>query len=294
MDAIILFSHGSVLCGAARPLAEHAARLRDAGCAPIVEIGFLNYTAPSFAQAVDRCVAAGASRIGVVPFFLVPGRFVSADLPRCVEDARREHPRLAFEIAEPLGYSAALAEAVHDLAAGARPIAEARDLLPRDPVSCEGDPACPLYDTVDCPRHPGAAAFPNTTTPEIASTRSADALLLLAHGSPRETANEPILRVAAAVRRRGAYRVVQVGFLDCNRPTIPEAIDACVTQGVASVVAVPFFLHIGTHVAQDLPALLIDGERRHACLRIQLAQHIGVSPLVTDVLAQRAAEALAR
>ena len=231
MDAIILFSHGSVLCGAARPLAEHAARLRDAGCAPIVEIGFLNYTAPSFAQAVDRCVVAGASRIGVVPFFLVPGRFVSADLPRCVEAAHRVHPRLAFEIAEPLGYSSALAEAVHDLAAGAHPIAEARDLLPRDPVSCEGDPACPLYDTVDCPRHPGAAAFPNTTTPEIANTGSADALLLLAHGSPRETANEPILRVAAAVRRRGTYRVVQVGFLDCNRPTIPEAIDACAAQG---------------------------------------------------------------
>src|SRR5207253_2121682 len=40
MDALILFSHGSVLCGAGQALDEHAARLRERGDFGIVEIGY--------------------------------------------------------------------------------------------------------------------------------------------------------------------------------------------------------------------------------------------------------------
>jgi sirohydrochlorin cobaltochelatase len=104
LDAIILFSHGSLLCGSGQALSMHADRLRARGLAPIVEIGYLNYCEPLFAETVERCVAAGATRIVVTPYFLVPGYFVKVDLPRCVETARQAFPQVTFVVAEPIGF----------------------------------------------------------------------------------------------------------------------------------------------------------------------------------------------
>src|SRR5260221_7899267 len=96
MDAVILFSHGSVLCGAGEALNGHAERLQAAGIAPLVAVGYLNYSEPLFAATVASCVAAGATRILVAPYFLVPGYFVKVDLPKAVEAAQAQHPGLEF------------------------------------------------------------------------------------------------------------------------------------------------------------------------------------------------------
>ena len=80
----------------------HADRLRARGLAPIVEIGYLNYCEPLFAETVSRCVAAGATRIVVTPYFLVPGYFVKVDLPRCVETAQAAFPQAVQRQSRPL------------------------------------------------------------------------------------------------------------------------------------------------------------------------------------------------
>src|SRR5207237_10459289 len=72
-DGLILFSHGSVLCGAAETLREHAQRLADSGRWRRVEVGFLNYSEPRFAEAVRACARAAVRRIVVAPYFLIPG-----------------------------------------------------------------------------------------------------------------------------------------------------------------------------------------------------------------------------
>lgn len=114
------------------------------------------------------------------------------------------------------------------------------------------------------------------------------ALLLLAHGSPRPSANRDLLALADTIRQRGDFDFVQVGFLECNEPSIPDAIDACAASGADRIVAVPYFLHIGTHVAQDLPELLDAGRTRHPHVDFRLADYVGLSARVTDLLADRA------
>ena len=81
-DAIILFSHGSVLCGAGQNLLELARYMRERGNAPTVEPGYLNYSEPRFEETFRQCVAQGATRITIVPYFLVAGKFVKDDLPQ--------------------------------------------------------------------------------------------------------------------------------------------------------------------------------------------------------------------
>ncbi len=113
------------------------------------------------------------------------------------------------------------------------------------------------------------------------------ALLVMVHGSPRPVANEDMFRVLEVVKERRAFDIVEAGFMECNAPTIPDAIDACIAQGAQRVVAVPYFLHTGTHVADDLPTLLDEAKERHPGVEIAMGRYIGTSPTLTDILADR-------
>ncbi len=114
------------------------------------------------------------------------------------------------------------------------------------------------------------------------------ALLVLVHGSPRPVANGDMFRVVEEVKARGVFDHVQVGFMECNEPTIPDAVDACAATGAERIVAVPYFLHTGNHVADDLPTLLEEARERHPHIQFQMGRYIGMSPLLTDILAARA------
>ena len=118
-----------------------------------------------------------------------------------------------------------------------------------------------------------------------------DALVVLVHGSPRSIANADMFRVVEAMKTRpGAARfpIVEVGFMECNEPTIPEAIDRCVAAGATRVIAVPYFLHTGTHVCNDLPTLLEEAQARYPGVKFRMGDYIGLSPCVTDILRDRA------
>ena len=114
------------------------------------------------------------------------------------------------------------------------------------------------------------------------------ALLVLVHGSPRPAANKDMFRVVEEVKARGVFDLVQVGFMECNEPTIPEAVDACVAEGAEKVIAVPYFLHTGTHVADDLPTLLEEAHGRHPAVTFQMGRYLGISPRLTEILSARA------
>ena len=118
-------------------------------------------------------------------------------------------------------------------------------------------------------------------------------MLIMVHGSPRPVANTDMFRVAEVVRHRHAFPIVEVGFMECNEPTIPEAIARCVQNGADRVVAVPYFLHTGTHVCDDLPTLLEDARSRYPDVEFRMGDYIGLSPRVTDILAARTRSAVA-
>ena len=117
------------------------------------------------------------------------------------------------------------------------------------------------------------------------------ALLIMVHGSPKMSANDPVFRVADAIRARGVYPFVKIGFLECNEPSIPDAIAECVSRGVERIDAVPYFLHTGRHVADDIPALLELAKERYPHVQVRLGDFLGRSPLVSALLAKRAESA---
>jgi len=117
--AILLVDHGSRL-EAANLLLERIAdalRRRDGGAT--VEIAHMELAPPTLSEALERCLAAGAREVVVVPYFLGPGRHTSRDIPRLVDETRALHPELRVHLAEPLGFDERLVELVADRAAAA-------------------------------------------------------------------------------------------------------------------------------------------------------------------------------
>ncbi|MCW3055520.1 MAG: hypothetical protein JWN14_4690 [Chthonomonadales bacterium] len=119
------------------------------------------------------------------------------------------------------------------------------------------------------------------------------ALLVMVHGSPRPIANAEMFRVVEVVKGRGMFPIVEVGFMECNEPTIPEAIAVCVAQGATEVIAVPYFLHTGKHVADDLPTLIEEAIAQYPGVAFRMGDYLGQSERLTDILTDRTQAALA-
>lgn len=114
--AVILLGHGSRLPEANQGLHGVAHRVAELLGAARVEVAFLQLARPGLAEAADRCVAAGAGRVAVVPFFLFAGAHVRDDIPQELERLRSRHPRVEFQMASVLGDHPKLAEAAAERA----------------------------------------------------------------------------------------------------------------------------------------------------------------------------------
>jgi sirohydrochlorin ferrochelatase len=115
----------------------------------------------------------------------------------------------------------------------------------------------------------------------------------MVHGSPRPESNNAMFAVVDEVRNREIFEHVEVGFMECNEPDIPTAIDNIVAKGAQRVIAVPYFLHAGTHVADDLPTLLEEAQARHSGVEFLMGDYLGRDLRLADVVRDRVREALA-
>lgn len=265
MRGVVLVGHGSLRPGSGAAMIRLAARAREAGVAALSGAGFLNYSRPTLAQALARCAARGAREVVVQPYFLVPGKFVSVDLPRQVRAAQAALPALALRLARPFGDHPALARLVLRRATEAAYMARVAQLA--------------------------VAGGPAADEPWDAADAGPTGLLIMAHGSPNPAANGPIYAVAERVRHARAYDRAEVCFMELNQPSIPAAVDALVADGIRRVIAVPYFLQMGGHVASDLPELIGAAQARHPQADILLAEHLAYDPLLLDVIAARVGEA---
>jgi sirohydrochlorin ferrochelatase len=120
----------------------------------------------------------------------------------------------------------------------------------------------------------------------------ADALLLIAHGSRHDEANADLHHVVTEMCRRGEYAVVEASFLELAEPDIDAAAARCVAQGAGRVVLLPYFLSAGVHVRRDLTEACRRLAARYPQVQFRLAEPLGQHPLLIEVVAQRARDAL--
>ena len=113
-----------------------------------------------------------------------------------------------------------------------------------------------------------------------------NSLLLVAHGSRRRESNEEIGRLAARVAERAGDRfaVVEHAFLELAEPSIGDGIERCIARGATEVTVLPYFLARGTHVAEDVPGEVEPKRAEHPGVRIRIADYLGTSEALPDLL----------
>jgi sirohydrochlorin ferrochelatase len=100
---VILADHGSVVSEANEMLVEVVTQFRETAGAAIVEPAHMDLAEPTIEQAFARCVAQGARRVVVHPYFLTQGRHGTQDIPRMTAAAARMFPGVSYCVTEPLG-----------------------------------------------------------------------------------------------------------------------------------------------------------------------------------------------
>ncbi|KWI89422.1 cobalamin biosynthesis protein CbiX [Burkholderia ubonensis] len=111
---IVLFAHGARDPRWAEPFERLAARLRAARGEPAspVSLAFLELMTPSLDTAVAAQVAAGCTRVTVVPVFFGQGGHIRRDLPQLVDACRAAHPGVEIRCATAVGEDDGVLDAI--------------------------------------------------------------------------------------------------------------------------------------------------------------------------------------
>lgn len=102
MKALLLIDHGSRRAASNELLLEIAEQLRSRTDALVVP-AHMELADPTIEQGFEACVAAGATEVVAVPYFLSPGRHANEDVPRMVSEAAAKYPDVSYRVAPPLG-----------------------------------------------------------------------------------------------------------------------------------------------------------------------------------------------
>jgi sirohydrochlorin ferrochelatase len=113
--ALLLIAHGSRQEEANADLLHVVAGLRARGQA-IVEASFLELAEPGIEEGGCRCVAQGAERVILLPYFLSAGVHVRRDLAEARAKLAERFAAVEFRLAEPLGRHPLLLDVVADRA----------------------------------------------------------------------------------------------------------------------------------------------------------------------------------
>lgn len=112
--AILLMAHGSRIAEANNAVHEIARMVKNFADYEIVEVAFRENHSPNIQEGIDACVAQGAQRILLAPYFLYMGAHVQEDLPKEMEQARQRHPGVDIAMGRHLGVHKRLAKLVID------------------------------------------------------------------------------------------------------------------------------------------------------------------------------------
>lgn len=117
MTALLLIAHGSRRAEANADLEFIASEMRTRGGFGFVQCSYLELTEPGILAGGAACVAAGATAVVMLPYFLSPGVHVREDLTEARDELAKQFPDVRFALAEPLGRHPKLVEIVAERAA---------------------------------------------------------------------------------------------------------------------------------------------------------------------------------
>jgi sirohydrochlorin ferrochelatase len=87
------------------------------------------------------------------------------------------------------------------------------------------------------------------------SSKTKIGVLLVGHGSRLPFGKDVVSQIAEMYREEEDY-LVEVGFMNMSKPSIPEAINRLSNNGAEKIIVTPVFLAHGVHTTEDIPRIL--------------------------------------
>jgi sirohydrochlorin ferrochelatase len=115
----------------------------------------------------------------------------------------------------------------------------------------------------------------------------APGIVIFAHGSRVEAANESVRSAAAELARVGGFLHVEAAFLELGEPDLAGAVEKLSIAGVHKILVVPYFLTLGLHLERDLPALVRDISNQYKNIDISVTPPLDGHPALITILHDR-------
>jgi sirohydrochlorin ferrochelatase len=115
------------------------------------------------------------------------------------------------------------------------------------------------------------------------------AILLFAHGSRIESANDSVRKAAAELARAGSFPMVEACFLELGQPDLAGATAHVTARGATQITVIPYFLTPGKHMERDLPRLIDGISVAYPNLEIRVTPPLEGHPAIIQALLDRAA-----
>jgi sirohydrochlorin ferrochelatase len=116
-------------------------------------------------------------------------------------------------------------------------------------------------------------------------------MILVDHGSRVTAANQDFERLVRDFATRERLPIVEPAHMELASPTIAEAFERAVAAGADEILVHPYFLAMGRHASEDVPAQCATAAARWPHVRWSLTPPTGSSPVIFDAIAERVAEA---
>ncbi len=117
-----------------------------------------------------------------------------------------------------------------------------------------------------------------------------EAIILLGHGSRVPEAGKDMERVAARLREKYGYQLVDVCFMSRLGPHFPEVFQKCVNLVATKVLVIPYFLHSGLHLVRDFPEMLQVEAQKFPGVTLQMGRGFGFDEMLVDLVQTRIEE----
>ena len=125
-------------------------------------------------------------------------------------------------------------------------------------------------------------------------------MLLVGHGSTMPYNQELVEKTAALIKAKNSDFIVKCGFMNMNKPSIKDSLEAFKKEPIDALVVVPLFLAKGVHIEKDIPGEigLPEGVKKGSfalngkSIPLVYAEPIGSDPLLADLMVKNATTAL--
>jgi sirohydrochlorin ferrochelatase len=143
LTGVIIVDHGSRRQESNEMLLTAAAAFKATSGYTIVEPAHMEIAEPTIADAFEACVAQGAQKVVVFPYFLSPGKHWKHDIPALVEAAATRHPGTEWLVTAPFGLHPQVQQIIADRIQHC--LAAASGAGPASCDVCGDDPGCQVH-----------------------------------------------------------------------------------------------------------------------------------------------------